>query len=142
MKKTNKLIALLLSMVFMLSLCACGKEAPEDDPFTDSKGNSFLGIFAACDEEGNVAFRSDGTTYDYSITINEDYTFVFDYSTERTVQGTWTKGDDCINLSGNTDSAYSKYDLYCHFDDDGNLLIDATQKTDNWITDVLVRQEQ
>jgi uncharacterized lipoprotein YehR (DUF1307 family) len=140
MKKTNKIITLLLSMVFILSLTACGK----DDPFTDSKGNSFLGIFATCDDEGNVEFRDDGTTYDYSITINEDGTFVFDYSTERQFSGTWTKSEDgdSITLSGNTDSAYSKYGLYCHFDEDGTLLIDATENMDNWETDVMVRQEQ
>ena len=138
MRKTNKLITLLLSMIFILSLSACGK----DDNFTDSKGNSFLGIFASCDSEGNVEFRSDGTTYDYSITINEDGTFVFDYSEDKTFSGTWTKSEDNITLAGNEDSAYSKYSLYCHFDDDGNLLIDATKNNDNWITDVMVRQEQ
>ena len=138
MKKTKKLFSLLLSMIFILSLSACGK----DDAFTDSKGNCFLGVFATCDNEGNVEFREDGTTYDYSITINEDGTFVFDYSTERTFQGTWTKVDDAITLSGNSDSAYSKYDLFCYFNDNGDLLIDATQNLDNWVTDLLVRQEQ
>ena len=139
MKKTHKIISLLLSMVFIFSLSACGK----DDPFTDSKGNSFLGVFATCDSEGNVEFREDGTTYDYSITIHEDGTFVFDYSPERQFFGTWTKVEDTITLSGNTDSAYSKYDLYCHFDDEGILLIDAAKNmNNNWETDMLVRQEQ
>lgn len=140
MKKTNKIITLLLSMMFILSFTACGK----DNAFTDNSKNSFLGVFAACDEEGNVEFREDGTTYDYSITINEDNTFIFDYSADRQFCGTWEKSEDgdSIILSGNEDSAYSKYGLYCHFDENGNILIDATENGDNWETDILVRQEQ
>lgn len=136
MKKTNKIIPILLSMLFIFSLSACGKT----NAFEDSQGNNFIGTFASCDSDGNVEYRNDGTTYDYSLTINEDGTFVFDYAVDKQFSGTWTKEADNITLLGNADSSYSQYDLYCHFDADGNLLVDAATNIDQWITDVLVRQ--
>lgn len=137
MKKTNKIIPILLSMLFIFSLSACGKA----NSFEDSQGNNFIGTFASCDSAGNVEYRDDGTTYDYSLTINEDGTFVFDYAVDKKFSGTWTKENDNITLLGNEDSSYSQYDLYCHFDTDGTLLVEAASNIDQWIIDVLVRQD-